>query len=568
VADSRLSRRAFLRRLALAGGLLTGAAGLAAACSPAQAPSPTAPAAKPTDGPKPAAPTAAAKPAEAAKPTQAPQAAPAAKAKPEPKGSLVIALPEDTRSLQMWEGYSTYGSPVLRNVGESLTNRDPKTNQLVGELATRWEQTNPTTWRFTLRQGVKFHDGSPFNAEAAAFGLNHTWNKEANFQIRSFIGPELNAKPADEYTLEVTTEAPDPILPGRFYFSPIPSMKALKEKPDDYPLKPIGTGPYRFVEWAKGQHFKLEANPDWWGHSAADAHGAASIKDVTMVIRPEREVRTAMIQRSEADLARWVTGEQCKTAPQCASGPSVETIFLRMDTMHHLMKDRRIREAIALSIDKDAIINGLMGGGELAAQLVGPGAVGFNPNLKPYPYDLARAKQLVAEAKAEGAPVDSELTLYVRRGAWIRIEEAAEATAEMIKQAGLPNINARVLEVAAFSDLWSAPKPISPDRGMLGISSHGNEILDLSTTARNFYTCDGRSSGHCDTVAEEMGTRALPLTGEARDKAYQELAKYIYDDYATVPIGYPTFYFGLTNRLQWAPRRDGLLLVKEMALKE
>jgi hypothetical protein len=127
-ADGRLSRRSFLQRLALAGGLLTGAAGLAAACSPAPAPSPTAAPAKPTEAPKPAAPTAAAKPAEAARPTQAAAAAPAVKAKPEPKGSLVIALPEDTRSLQMWEGYSTYGSPVLRNVGESLTNRDPKNN--------------------------------------------------------------------------------------------------------------------------------------------------------------------------------------------------------------------------------------------------------------------------------------------------------------------------------------------------------------------------------------------------------------------------------------------------------
>ena len=105
------------------------------------------------------------------------------------------------------------------------------------------------------------------------------------------------------------------------YFAPLHSPKAQREAPDQTPLKPVGTGPYKFVEWVKGQYIKLTANPDWWGNTAPDAGGAATIKDLTFTFRAEREVRTAMVQRGEADIARWVSQEQCKSAPPVQGRP-------------------------------------------------------------------------------------------------------------------------------------------------------------------------------------------------------------------------------------------------------
>jgi peptide/nickel transport system substrate-binding protein len=526
---------------------------VAVACAPS-AGAPTAAPAKPAES----------KPAEAAKPAASPVAE---VAKVEPRGSIVLAMPDEPPVLEIWAGSATYGIPVLRNVGEALLNRDPRTNELVGELATRWERADDKTWRFTLRQGVKFHDGSPFNAESAAFSLNHTWSKENNFRIRQFIGPELQARALDELTLDVTTEAPDPILPSRLYFSPISSMKQLKEKPGDYTSTPIGTGPYKFVEWVKGQYIKLTANPDWWGNTASDAHGAITIKDATFVLRPEREVRTAMVQRGEADLARWVTQDQCKSAPQCSSGPGIETAFIRMDLDNPALKDRRVREAIALAIDKNALINDILGGGTLARQLVGSSAVGYNPELQPFPYDPERAKQLVAEARAAGVPVDTPLTNYARRGYYTHIEEAAEAVTEWLTKVGFTNVKTRLLETAAFTELWGAPKPIPPERGMIGTNGHGNEIMDFSTTVSTYYTCAGRLSVMCDPKLDEMQAKALPLTGEARAKAYQEIAKYANDQVYAIPIGQPNFNYALSARLNWQSRLDGLILIKEMTLK-
>ncbi len=141
----------------------------------------------------------------------------------QPAGKIVISMSVEPDTLENWKAYSTDGHPILRNVQEALLNRDPKTNELVGELATSWEQTDERTWRFKLREGVTFHNGDPFNAEVAAFGINYTWSPENEFEIYQFIGPDITATAVDEYTVDVATVEPDPILPSRLYFSPIPN---------------------------------------------------------------------------------------------------------------------------------------------------------------------------------------------------------------------------------------------------------------------------------------------------------------------------------------------------------
>ena len=571
-----MSRRRFLWRLAVVGGLIGGGTGLLAACAP-QAPTaakpeagaakPDAGAAKPDAGAqKPAAaPPATSAPAPAAaKPTTAPaQSAPAA-GKPAASGSVLLVVQDEPRTLANWHSYATTGYVVLRNTQEALLNRDPKTNQLVGELATKWELANPTTWRFTLRQGVKYHDGSPFNAESAAFGINYTWDKTNAFEIRAFIGPEINAKPVDDYTLDVATAAPDPILPARLYFSPIPSMKLLKETPDQYGSNPVGTGPYRFVEWVKGQHLKLEVNPDWWGHAAKDAGGAATIKDVTIVARKEQHVRGAMLKSGEADLSRWLNAEQCGEM-SCVHAPGVETVFVRLDTTHPSLQDLRVRQAIGLSLDKESMIKSLIGGGTVARQLVGPSALGYNPNLEPVPYDPERAKQLVAEAKAAGVPVDAPLTIYARTDLVPRSTEVCEAALAMMQAVGLTNTKVKMLDQVTYQDL-AVLKPVPPDRGMVAIHMHGNELMDYAATVSSYYASSGKNSTMDDPELDQMHEKALPLTGAEREKAYQAIAVRAAQNANIFPIGHPDFYFGLNKRLKWEARLDGFILLKEMSL--
>jgi peptide/nickel transport system substrate-binding protein len=484
-------------------------------------------------------------------------------------GEITVGLPEEPRSLASWNAYSNDGHPILRNVEEALLNRDPKSNELVGELATSWEQVDDLTWRFQLREGVTFHDGSPFNAEAAAYGLNYVLSEANAFPMRTFLGPELEAKAVDEHTLEVVTAAPDPILDSRLYFVTIPSMKALKDNPDDWETHPVGTGPYKFSEWNRGQDIVLEANKDWWGrNAAADAHGNnTDITKVTYVFRPETEVRASLVQSGEAQFVRWLNESQCNDAPKCESGPGVETVILRLDTPNPALADPRIREAIALSFDKSAIINDIMGGGELAAQIVGPSALGFNDSLKPFPYDLDRAKQLVAEAAADGVPVDAPLVVAAREGFILRASESIQLIADALRSIGLTNVTSEMRETAKFEEAWTSGfDAITPDRGLIGLQQHGNELMDYSGSIEGYYSCGGATSAYCDPELEQKYDAANSMAGEERDAALKEIAAYVYEKVPVVPIGQPNFYFGMAKNLTWSPRLDGFVLIKEMEL--
>jgi peptide/nickel transport system substrate-binding protein len=277
-----------------------------------------------------------------------------------------------------------------------------------------------------------------------------------------------------------------------------------------------------------------------------------------------------MAKTGEADIARWITNEQCRTTPNCQETPTLETIFVRLDLVNPALKDIRVRQAIALSIDKDAIINDLMGGGTVARQLVGPASLGYNPNLEPYPYDMAKAKQLIAAAKADGVPVDVPLVALTRRAYMVGLEDSAEAMMQGLVEIGLPNATVRTMENAAHSEIWGANQgdgKIDPTRGGVIMHSHGNELMDFSSSVTSYYTCPARNSTVCDPVVTEMHAKALPLTGAERVKAYQDIAKYVHDQYYTIPIGYPNYYYGLSPRVEWKPRLDAFVMVKEMKLK-
>ncbi|HYH12135.1 MAG TPA: ABC transporter substrate-binding protein [Thermomicrobiales bacterium] len=484
----------------------------------------------------------------------------------EPSGKVVLALTVEPDSLENWRAYSTDGHPVLRNVMEALLNRDPVTNELVGELATSWEQTDDVTWRFTLREGVTFHNGEEFNAEVAAFGINYTWSPENNFQIYQYVGPDMEAKVVDDYTIDVVTEAPDPILPSRLYFSPIPSMRQVQDEPDTLPDNPIGTGPYRFVEWNRGQYILLEANPDWWGHSAEDAHGQVSIQEAEWVFRDESAVRASMITTGEAQFARFLSPEDCATTPQCLTASSVETIFLRLDTMHPAMSDVRIREAIALAIDKEAVAQQLFGGGEPASQLVGPSATGYNEELEPYPYDMERAAQLVEEAAADGVDVSAPIHVVTRQGIYLRNDEFAEYVANQLNEIGL-TADSEVIEIAQYNEQYDLNYADVPeDRGWIGTNPHGNEIMDVSSTAQAYYSCEGGSSTYCNPELDEALNEARVLAGEERDAALAEVTRMYYEDYGSIPIIHMPLNYGLAENLEWEPRLDGFILLKEMRL--
>jgi peptide/nickel transport system substrate-binding protein len=483
--------------------------------------------------------------------------------------SITLAIQYEPRTLASWDGYSTDGYPVIRNVEEALINRDPETNDLVPELATSWKQVDPKTWDFELRQGVSFTDGSAFNAESAAYSLNYTLDPKKNFAIRTFLGSNVTFTAKGDYTLEAKTDEADPILPTRMYFVPIVSAKLLKETPDKYDTTPVGTGPYKFVEWNRGQNIKLTANTDWWGRKDTSEAGGSNtqITDVTLTFPSEASVRAAQVKTGEADEASWLTRDQCETTPNCLTTPGVETFILRLDTPNPALKDLRVREAIAMSFSKEQIMSDLLGGGRPSGSIDGPSAFGVDTSLKPFPQDVDKAKQLIAEAKADGVPVDAPLDVQAEIGVNSHANEMVQYIAQSMRDIGLTNVKSEMRDKASMEKDWTAGyKAITPDRGMVGLQSHGQELMDFSGSVQSYFTCEGPTSAYCDPKLDKMYKQAVPLVGDARKAALQKIDDYMYQQVPVVPIGQPNFFYGLSDRLDWKPRLDGFLLVKEMKL--
>jgi peptide/nickel transport system substrate-binding protein len=481
---------------------------------------------------------------------------------------VVIALPEEPRSLASWNAYSNDGFPVLRNIGEALLNRDPVTYELVPELATAWEQSEDLlSWDFTIREGVTFHDGSELTAESAAAALNYVLNPDNAFPMRTFLGPDVVFSALDDMTVRAATEVPDPILPTRLYFVTIPSIEAIEADEAAYETNPIGTGPYKLDVWDRGERIVLVKNDDWWGADSPDAAGAQEITQAEFIFRGETEVRNSLVTTGEADVARWITGEQCVAAAFCESTPTVETVIVRIDTPNPTLSDLRVREAIALSFDKDVILNDILGGGEATGQIVGPAVTGY-AGLDPFPLDMERAKALIAEAAADGVDVTIPIQVTARDGFILRANEALQIVTAGMVEAGLTGATSSLLETAAFEEQWTIGYDNIPaDRAWVGLQQHGNELLDFSGSINGYYSCDGRTSAFCDPVVEELYTNALQAVGDDRQAKLAEIAEYVYEQVPVVPVGQPAFNFGLSDRIEWKPRFDGFILLKEMSLK-
>src|SRR5680860_1554735 len=234
--------------------------------------------------------------------------------------------------------------------------------------------------------------------------------------------------------------------------------------------------------------------------------------------------------------------------------------------MHPVMSDIRIRKAIGLSINKEAVAEQLFGGGEPASQLVGPSATGYNAELDPYPFDMEQATQLVEEAAADGVPIDMPITVATREGIYVRNAEFAEYVANQLNEIGL-NAHSEVIEIALYNEQYDVNyNDVPEDRGWIGTNPHGNEIMDVSSTVQAYYSCEGGSSTYCDPELDVALEAAIPLTGEERQTALAAVTQMYYEDFGAIPIIHMPLNYGLTDTVAWTPRLDGFILLKEMEL--
>ena len=394
----------------------------APAVQPAQAPT-TAPAAAATEAPVAAPTTAPLAAATEAPPllaaaTEAPAAAPTAA--PAKASTFIFGAQGEPICLDPAIGIDGISSRVMRQVFEGLVAYEGDTTKVIPRLAQKWE-TSPDnlTWTFTLNEGIKFHDGTDFNADAVVANWKY-WSDPANplhdaqikagqtFQYYSAMfggfgdsNKILNVEAVDPNTVRFVLRQPlGPILQNLAMFSfAIQSPTALEKAGLESCKQAVGTGPFTLVQWKPNEYVELAKNPGYW-----DAANSAKLDRV--IIRPIKDnaARLAALKAGEIHGMEGLNSEDVATVQ---SDPNLQLLYRPPNTIAFVafnykikeFQDKRVRQAITQAINKKEIVDNLYGGlGLVATQLQPPVLWGYNRELQDYPYDPAAAKALLTEA--------------------------------------------------------------------------------------------------------------------------------------------------------------------------
>jgi peptide/nickel transport system substrate-binding protein len=531
---------------------------LAVACAPA-ASAPTAAPAKPAEAVKP---SEAAKPAAPAAPAAAPAASPAAVAQVKPKGSITMVIEAEPDTILPKDGSTDNANFVMYNVYDQLVSRTTD-NKLVGRLAESFEQSqaDPKTWRFKLRQGLKFINGEPFTADAVVALVDSIVDPaKPGLSIETFGLSGAKATKIDEYTVDITTGTADAIFPSRIVKMPIPAPQWLATNAKDSSVtEAVGNGPYKLVEYTRGSHFLLKANEDYWGPTKP------KIAEIKIIFRNEAAVRASMLQAGEVQLATLLTPEAAKQMPASLIELTGESVGIKINMEHPVLQDLRVRQAINMAFDRKSMIDSLYGevAEPLNGMLVRKSSFGWNPNLQEYPYDPAKAKQLMQEAGAVG----QSITLISRNGVVPRVDEVTELFANQVNQTGL-KVTVQSMEISQWRTANRQVKSGEPRPDLL-LTSSSDPVLDSSRTFLAYFQCGGVMSLWCDQEWTAKLNNVLGLTGEPRSRGLQDLWVTARDQNVVIPLFGLNFIHGLSPKLHWGePRRDLLRIFSEWTLDD
>lgn len=491
------------------------------------------PAAQPP-APPPAQPTAAA--TTAPQPTTAPQATTA----PESTTAATSAPPAasaDTIRIGLDVDAGT-GDPRLMRDTSAFRLRELVFDGLVDvgpdyvpvpALAESWENPDPTTWIFHLREGVKFHDGSPLTAEDVKFTFDSILDETLASPRRTFFTPITNIEVVDDTTVKFTLD--QPYSPFLSYLSePIVPKAIVEQDAEAFANSPVGSGPYKFVEWKRGDTITFEANPDYWG-------GAPKTKNVVFRIVPDNSARVVALESGDLDFVQSPLSPQDVTRLQADGKLAVERIpaagytYINLNCADPILSDVKVRQALSYLVNREDITSSIYKGiGQVAKGPIPPGMWAYSDDLPSYTYDPDKAAQLLDEAGwtlgADGKRTKDGQPLKIT----VRTHSEDPDRRQLIEvlQAELANVGIEADTNAVDFATYFAD--IQAGKYQMGVIGWLNLVNPDYAMFRQF-TIDGAANyGKCNN--EE----ASNLLKEARATLDQEKAKELYAQAARIVV--------------------------------
>jgi peptide/nickel transport system substrate-binding protein len=476
-------------------------------------------------------------------------------------GPIKVVLAEEADLLEpCMATRSNIGRIIMENVSETLTELDVRGGTGVQpRLAEKWEQNADGSWRFHLRQGVKFSDGTAFDAKDVKHSFDRIMSDKNTCESRRYFGGmTVTPTVVDDYTVDFKADPVQPILPLLLTLVTI----VPEETPLEFVREPVGTGPYKLSNWTPGQQIVLSARDDYWG-------AKPEVTEATYLFRADPAVRAAMVQAGEADLSPSISQVEATNPATDFSYLDSETVYLRIDHNIEPLNDVRIRRALNLAIDRQAFLGTLLPESALlATAIVPPPTLGWNKDVKVPAYDPDAAKKLIEEAKADGVKVDTPITIIARSANFPNVTEIMEAIQQQLQEVGL-KVDLKFVEVAEHEQYYS--KPFAEGRGpQLVAAMHDNSKGDPSFSMFFKYATDGTQSGFSDPKVDDLIKRASAAVGDERAKLWSELIAYLHDDVvADVLLFHMVGFSRVSERLDFKPTMatNSMLQLSEIKIK-
>jgi peptide/nickel transport system substrate-binding protein len=473
------------------------------------------------------------------------------------QGELRVAIPWTPENLDPTMNLSSLRSQVGVSVFDSLVGRDAD-GKIVGELAESWRGLDDRTWQLKLRRGVTFHNGEPFNAEAVRFTFQRVLNPEQKSPNRATVSEVERVDVVDDLTVNLVLRAPyAPFLARLIDFPMVPPKYTAEKGNQGLALRPVGTGPFRFVELVKDDHMIVEAFDKHW-------RGPPRIKRIVFKPIPEPFTRAAALRNGEVDLITTVPPTLATELDKVAGVrvqrvPSTWQIYLGLNAFKKPLSDVRVRQALNYATDVDAIIKNVMdGNGRRLEGPFTPNVFGFDASVKGYAPDPARARRLLAEA---GYPDGVEVTLDAPAGRYQGDKEIGEALGGQWQKAGFrPKV--QVAEWGAYFKKYLGKQ--MQDAYLLGLGGPMQDADELY----NLVSSKGRGLYYKNERVDELFDQGRATTDPARRrKVYADLARAMVEDATWVFLMQQVDIYATRDRLVWTPRPDQWLLFHSVALK-
>ena len=456
---------------------------------------------------------------------------------------------------------------VTRQIFDGLLDFAPESTDIIPALAAEIPKPEDggRSYTFTLREGVTFHDGSPFNAEAVVFNLDR-WRDSKNeyhkgggglsedfaYYVGQFGGLDGDSiieavEAVDEFTVRFSLKQPQGPFLKNLAMSPfgIASPKAIKEDVEGFWQNPVGSGPFKFVSWNRGSTVELEANDEWWGSEvpADQGGGGPEVKKVTIRSIPDNTSRVAALTGGELSAADGLTPDDVEPVEQAGLKveyrPPLTIGYLAMNNQKPPFDNLDVRRAIYQAIDMASIVEAFFGNtGEVATTYMPPTVPFFNEEIERFPFDPEAARQLLADAGEEG--LQTELWYmpiprpYMPDGKGI-----AQAMQQDLKKIG---VNAKLVTREWGTYLQETGSGAHPMclLGWTGDNGDPDNFLNtLLGSASATPTAALNVAYYKNPEADKLLLKAQSSIDEAvREQAYMRAQEILVEDTPWVPIAY------------------------------